>query len=74
MLKTIHFKHLQKNPPIKIRNNILVDTLAMSFFGRSPQQLVRAKRRRVVERSEKSRYYKVCVTEILPPFGRLNDT
>ncbi len=27
-----------------------------------------------LERSEKSRYHKVNVTEILPPFGRLNDT
>ena len=26
------------------------------------------------ERSEESRYYQVGVTEILPPFGRLNDT
>ena len=26
------------------------------------------------ERSEESRYHKVVVTEILPPFGRLNDT
>ena len=26
------------------------------------------------ERSEKSRYHKVGVTEILPPYGRLNDT
>ena len=25
------------------------------------------------ERSEESRYHKVCVTEILPPYGRLND-
>ena len=33
----------------------------------------RAKRRRVVERSEKSREHKVDVHEILPPFGRLND-
>ena len=26
------------------------------------------------ERSEESRYHKVGVTEILPPYGRLNDT
>ena len=31
------------------------------------------KRRRVVERSEKSRRHKLDVFEILPPFGRLND-
>ena len=31
-------------------------------------------RRRVVERSEKSRRHKLDVFEILPPFGRLNDT
>ena len=26
------------------------------------------------ERSEESRYHKVGVAEILPPYGRLNDT
>ena len=33
----------------------------------------RAKRRRVVERSEKSRVHQVYVIQILPPFGRLDD-
>ena len=33
----------------------------------------RAKRRRVVERSEKSRVQSFYASEILPPYGRLDD-
>ena len=55
-----------------VNDKLFVPSEALSFFGRSPQQLVRAEQSEAKNLNASTDTYTIGI-QILPPYGRLND-